>query len=418
VASIRTGYEWIIGSRYLRSGHRNRFISFISVISMLGLALGVAVLIVVLSVMNGFQQELRQRILSMTAHATLMGPDGTLKDWRRAREIALANDAVEAAAPYVEDQAMLVNGNRVSGALVRGVLPEEEVRVSRIGEHLRSGRLEDLRAGRYNIVLGTALAQELGVKVGDQVVVVVAKGNTTPIGVVPRIRRFHVSGILDAGMYEFDRGLALVAMADAARLYRLGDGVTGVRLSFHDLFKAPLLVRDVALAVGDGFYVSDWTRKHANFFRSIELTKTIMFMILVLVVGVAAFNIVSTLVMIVKEKQSDIAILRTLGAGPRNILGIFIVQGAVIGLLGTLAGVVLGIILSNNLEALVHGLEHILDTHFLDAKVYFMSDLPAEVQAHDVWRIAGTAFALCCLSTLYPAWRAALTQPAEALRHE
>lgn len=418
MASLRAGYEWLIGSRYLRSGHRNRFISFISVISMVGLALGVALLIAALSMMNGFQQELRHRILSMTAHATVMGPDGTLRDWRRAREIALANDAVQAAVPYVEDQAMLVNGSRVSGAMMRGVLPDEEARVSSIGEHLRSGRLADLRAGQYNIVLGYALARELEVAVGDRVVVVVAKGNTTPIGVVPRMRRFRVSGILDAGMYEFDRGLALVAMADAARLYRLGDGVTGVRLSFHDLFQAPLLVRDVALAVGDGYYVSDWTRKHANFFRSIELTKTIMFMILVLVVAVAAFNIVSTLVMIVKEKQSDIAILRTLGAGPRNILGIFIVQGAVIGLVGTLAGVALGVLISTNLETLVHGLERLLDTQFLDAKVYFMSDLPGEVQSKDVWRVAGTAFALCCLSTLYPAWRAALTQPAEALRHE
>lgn len=415
---MRAGYEWFIGSRYLRSGHRNRFISFISVISMLGLALGVAVLIVVLSVMNGFQHELRQRILSMTAHATLMGPDGTLQNWQSAREIALANGAVEAAAPYIEDQGMLVNGSKVSGAMVRGVLPQEEARVSRIGEHLRSGSLADLRPGQYNIVLGEVLAQELGLAVGDQVVVVVAKGNTTPIGVVPRMRRFRVSGTFAAGMYEFDRGLALVAMADAARLYRLGDGVTGVRLSFHDLFKAPSLVRDIALAVGDGYYVSDWTRKHANFFRSIELTKTIMFMILVLVVAVAAFNIVSTLVMIVKEKQSDIAILRTLGARPRSVLGIFIVQGAVIGLLGTLGGVALGVLVSSNLESLVHGLERILDTQFLDAKVYFMSDLPAQVQVNDVWRIAGTAFALCCLSTLYPAWRAALTQPAEALRHE
>lgn len=418
MSSLRAGYEWFIGSRYLRSGHRNRFISFISVISMLGLALGVAVLIVVLSVMNGFQQELRQRILSMTSHATIEGPDGDLQNWRSAREIALANRAVAAAAPYVEDQAMLVNGNRVSGALIRGVLPEEEARVSSIGEHLRAGNLADLRSGQYNVVLGYALAEELGLEVGEQVVVVVAKGNTTPIGVVPRMRRFRVSGILDAGMYEFDRGLAVVAMADASRLYRLGEDVTGVRLSFHDLFQAPSLVRDVALAVGDGYYVSDWTRKHANFFRSIELTKSIMFMILVLVVAVAAFNIISTLVMIVKEKQSDIAILRTLGAGRRNILGIFMVQGAVIGLLGTLAGVGLGILLSNNLEALVHGLEHVVGTQFLDAKVYFMSDLPAAVQAGDVWRIAGTAFALCCLSTLYPAWRAALTQPAEALRHE
>jgi lipoprotein-releasing system permease protein len=413
-----TPYEWFIGSRYLRSGHKNRFISFIAVISIVGLSLGVAVLIVVLSFMNGFEQELKQRILSMTAHATLMGPDGTLPDWRTAREIALANDTVRAAVPYVEDQAMLVHGSRVSGVQLRGVLPDLEAQVSSLGEKLSSGSLADLRPGEYRIVLGEALARELDVEVGDQVVAIVAKGNTTPIGVVPRMRRFTVSGIFSAGMYEFDRGLALIALADAARLLRLGDAVTGVRLSFDDVFKAPLLVRDVALAVGDGYYVSDWTRKHANFFRSIELTKGIMFVIILLVVGVAAFNIVSTLVMIVKEKQSDIAILRTLGASPRNVLAIFLVQGVVIGLLGILLGVGLGILGSNNLQSVVHALESVAHMQLIDAQVYFISDVPAEVQADDVWRIAGTAFVLCSLSTLFPAWRAARTQPAEALRHE
>jgi lipoprotein-releasing system permease protein len=415
---MRTRYEWFIGSRYLRSGHKNRFISFIAVISIVGLSLGVAVLIVVLSFMNGFEQELKQRILSMTAHATLMGPDGTLPDWRTAREIALANDTVRAAVPYVEDQAMLVHGSRVSGVQLRGVLPDMEAQVSSLGEKLSSGSLADLRPGEYRIVLGEALARELEVEVGDQVVAIVAKGNTTPIGVVPRMRRFTVSGIFSAGMYEFDRGLALTALADAARLLRLGDAVTGVRLSFDDVFKAPLLVRDVALAVGDGYYVSDWTRKHANFFRSIELTKGIMFVIILLVVGVAAFNIVSTLVMIVKEKQSDIAILRTLGASPRNVLAIFLVQGVVIGLLGILLGVGLGILGSNNLQSVVHALESVAHMQLIDAQVYFISDVPAEVQADDVWRIAGTAFVLCSLSTLFPAWRAARTQPAEALRHE
>ncbi len=313
---------------------------------------------------------------------------------------------------------MLVNGSHVSGALIRGIVPGEDRQVASLGAHMSAGSLTELVPGRYRIVLGTALAQELGVGIGDMVIVVVAQGNVTPVGVVPRLRRFTVSGIFSAGMYEFDRGLALISMQDAARLYRMGDAVTGVQLSLQDLFRAPVIVRDVALALGGGFFVSDWTRKHANFFRSIEITKGILFVILLLIVGVAAFNIVSTLVMVVKDKQSDIAILRTIGSTPRSILGIFIVQGAIIGLVGTLAGVTLGVLTSRYLESLVHGLERLLHTRFLDASVYFMSDLPALVELADVVRIAGTAFVLCCLSTLYPAWRAARTQPAEALRHE
>ena len=415
---MRAPYEWFVGSRYLRSGHRNRFISFISLISMLGLALGVAVLIVVLSVMNGFELELRQRILSMTSHATLMGLSGRLDEWPRIRARALENPAVQAAAPYVEDQGMLVNGEHVSGAQIRGIVPSEEERVGSLGSRMTSGRLEDLVTGSYRVVLGSALAEELDLQVGDPVVLIVAKGNATPLGIMPRLKRFTVSGIFSAGMYEFDRGLALIAMGDAAKLYRLGDGVTGVRMKLADLFQAPAVVREVAVGLGGGFYVSDWTRRHANFFRSIELTKSIMFFILLLVVAVAAFNIVSTLVMVVREKQSDIAILRTMGSTPRSVLGIFIVQGAIIGLLGTLGGIALGVLISSNLESLVHGLERLLGTQFLDASVYFMSDLPASVEWSDVLRIAGTAFALCCAATLYPAWRAARTQPAQALRHE
>jgi len=415
---MRVPYEWFIGSRYLRSGHRNRFISFIALISMLGLALGVAALIVVLSVMNGFEHELRQRILSMTSHATLMGLNGRLDDWARIRDEALENPAVVAAVPYIEDQGMLVNGERVSGAQVRGIAPAEERSVSSLASHMISGTLDALEPGSYRIVLGSALAEELDLELGDTVVLVVAQGNATPVGVIPRMRRFTVSGIFSAGMYEFDRGLALVALADAARLYRLGDGVTGVRLRLEDMFRAPAVVHDVAVALGGGYYVSDWTRRHANLFRSIELTKSIMFFILLLVVAVAAVNIVSTLVMIVKEKQSDIAILRTMGSKPRSVLGVFIVQGATIGLLGTLSGIGLGVLISNNLESLVHGLERMLDTRFMDASVYLMSDLPARVESGDVIQIAGTAFVLCCLSTLYPAWRAARTQPAQALRHE
>jgi lipoprotein-releasing system permease protein len=385
---------------------------------MLGLALGVAVLIVVLYVMNGFELELRQRILSMTSHATLMGLSGRLDDWPRIRAAALENPSVLAAAPYIEDQGMLVNGEHVSGAQIRGIVPAEEESVGSLASRMIKGRLEDLVTGSYRVILGSALAGELDLEVGDQVVVIVAKGNATPLGVMPRLKRFTVSGIFSAGMYEFDRGLALVAMGDAAKLYRLGDGVTGVRMKLADLFRAPAVVRDVAVGLGGGYYVSDWTRRHANFFRSIELTKRMMFFILLLVVAVAAFNIVSTLVMAVKDKRPDIAILRTVGAAPRSILAVFATQGTVIGLLGTLGGVLLGILLAVNLESLVHGLERLLNTRFLDASVYFMSDLPAHVEARDVGLIGVTAFVLCCLSTVYPAWRAARTDPARALRHD
>jgi lipoprotein-releasing system permease protein len=283
---------------------------------------------------------------------------------------------------------------------------------------MTTGELDSLAPGSFRIVLGAELARHLDVQPGDTVGVAVAQGSVTPLGVMPRIKRFTVSGVFASGMYEIDNTLALVAMADAARLLRLGNNITGLRLKLADPFSAPLTVRDVSIALGGGLYVDDWTREHANFFRSIELTKRMLFFILLLVVAVAAFNIVSTLVMAVKDKRPDIAILRTLGARPRSVLAIFATQGVVIGLLGTLGGVLLGLLIAHNLESLVHGLESLLGTRFLDASVYLMSDLPASVETRDVVSIALTAFALCCLSTLYPAWRAATTDPARALRHE
>lgn len=411
-------YEWLIGTRYLRSAHRRGFVSFVAAISVAGLMLGVAVLIVVLSVMNGFERELRTRILSVTSHATLMGLEGALPDWRAARAVALRTPGVEQAVPYVEAQAMLAAGPRVVGSAIRGVDPAEEGKAVGLAQRIQGGRLADLQAGAWRIILGAALATDLGVEVGDSVVLIAPEGAATPDGIVPRMRRFTVAGTFESGMYEFDRGLALVNIVDAARLYRLGDRVTGVRLALADPFRAPETVRDLALALGGGFYVSDWTRNHANFFRSIELTKSLMFVILLMIVGVAAFNIVATLVMIVKDKQPDIAILRTLGAGPRNVLAAFALQGTLIGLAGTAAGAALGVLLSRNLQSLVHGLERLLGVQFLDAKVYFMSDLPAYVEWRDVLQICGVAFALCALATLYPAWRAARTQPADALRHD
>ena len=412
-------YELFIGRRYLRSSRGNRFVSFISTISMVGVAIGVAVLIVVLSVMNGFEGELRNRILSLTSHATISAFGIGLSDWRATAERIEHSPDVVATAPYIEDQALLIAGAKSSGALVVGVLPDQEQKVAAINEKMTHGAFEDLAPGEYAVILGAELAKALGVSLGGRVVLVTSMRTTTPAGVMPRMRGFKVVGIFQAGMYEFDRNLAYVHLQDAARLYRMGEKVTGLRLKLVDMFTAPRVVRTLALSLGgEGYYIDDWTRKHANFFRSIQLTKTVMFVILLLVVGVAAFNIISTLVMVVKDKQADIAILRTIGASPRSILTIFVTQGTAIGAIGTLAGVALGVLLSFNLETLVHGLESLLGTHFMDAQVYYMSDLPAAVRWSDVLKISLTAFGLCCLSTLYPSWRAARTQPARALRHD
>ena len=412
-------YEWLIGTRYLRSAHRRGFVSFVAVISVCGLTLGVATLIVVLSVMNGFERELRSRILAVTAHATLSGLSGSLADWRTLQQRVQRQSGVLAAVPYVESQAMLANGQVMTGATVRGVLPEEERRATGLAQRVIQGSLDDLHDGGYGIILGTALARDLNVGVGGTVVVIAPQGTATPTGVVARMRRFRVVGLFSSGMYEFDRGLALTHMTDAARLFRLADAVTGLRLALADPLKAPAVARRVALSLGGaGFYVSDWTEDHANFFRSIEITKTMMFVILSMLVAVAAFNIVATLVMIVKEKQSDIAILRTLGAGPRNVLATFAVQGVLIGLAGTLLGALLGKTIADHLETLVTGLERLLGTQFMDASVYYISDLPAYVEGLDVLKVCSVAFVLCALATIYPAWRAARTTPAEALRHE
>lgn len=411
-------YEFLIGRRYLRSNRGNRFVSFISTISMLGIAIGVAVLIVVLSVMNGFEREVRGRILNLTSHATISAFGSGLPDWQGTAARIAERPEVVASAPYIEAQALLLAGANNSGAIVTGVQPELESKVTSITQKMAAGSFDQLADGSFGIVLGTELANALGVSLGERVVLVTPLRTTTPAGVVPRMRTFKVVGIFSAGMYEFDRNLAYINLNDAAKLYRMGEQVTGLRLKLEDLFEAPTLVRELALSLGGGYYIDDWTRKHANFFRSIQLTKSAMFLILLLVVAVAAFNIVSTLVMVVKDKRVDIAILRTIGASPRGILTIFMTQGTAIGLIGTAAGVALGVLISINLETLIHGLEALLGVHFLDAKVYYISDLPATVEWPDVARISLTTFLLCCLSTLYPAWRAARTQPAQSLRHD
>ena len=418
--ALQAPFELRIGRRYLRSTG-NRFLSFISAISMVGVAIGVAVLIVVLSVMNGFEHELRARILSLTSHATVTAFGEGLAAWPELRAEALLNPRVAAVTPFVEGEVLLIAdrpGGASGAATLRGVDPALERGVSALHERLTSGSMQGLAPGGFAVILGQELAGRLGVGVGDAVVVAVAKGHVTPAGVVPRLRRFTVAGLFRSGMYEIDATLAVVHIGDAARLLRLGQNVSGLRLAVNDPYEAPTAVREVARALGGGLYVEDWTQRNANFFRSIELTKRMMFFILLLVVAVAAFNIVSTLVMAVKDKQPDIAILRTIGARPASILAVFTTQGTVIGLLGTIAGVALGVLLSVNLESLIHGLERLSGIRFMDASVYLMSDLPARVEPRDVALIAGTAFALCCLSTVYPAWRAATTDPARALRHD
>jgi lipoprotein-releasing system permease protein len=411
-------FETWIGSRYVRSRSRNSFVSLISGISMAGIAIAVLVLIVVMSVVNGFERELKDRLLAMMGHASIEDVDGRLADYDSLLDLSVANRRVRAAAPYVDGQALLVAGKELSGAELRGIEPALEDAVSGIGEVMQSGSLASLEPGTFNIVLGIELAETLGVAEGEKVTVTLAEGIVTPAGVIPRTKRFTVSGIYRVGMYEFDRRLAFINIDDAQRLYRKKDVITGVRLAVTDIYAAPDIVREVAREFGKLVLVSDWTRVHVNFFRSIQITKSILFVILLLVVAVAAFNIVSTLVMVVKDKQADIAILRTVGANPGSILRIFITQGTIVGLIGTLAGVVLGVIAAVNLEAIVGFLEGVFGIKFLAADVYFISDLPSELNWGDVVRIASIAFVLALVSTLYPAWVAARTAPAEALRYD
>jgi lipoprotein-releasing system permease protein len=411
-------YELLLGLRYTRAKRRNHFISFISLASMLGIGLGVATLIVVLSVMNGFESELRQRILGMASHATISGNSEGLPDWSGVAAMAQQNPEVAGTAPYIEGEALVKVGSEISGTVIRGVLPGEEAKVSEIGQHMSAGALTDLVGGEYNIVLGHELAQQLGVTVGDKVDLMIPQLSVTPAGVLPRFRRFNVVGVFRIGMYEFDRGLVLVHLDDAAALYRMGSNVTGVRLKLHDLFSAPRVAREIAQVTPGAYFVSDWTRSHANFFRAVATEKTVMFLILSLLVGIAAFNIVSTLVMVVQDKQADIAILRTLGATPRSIMAVFMVQGSVIGVIGTVIGVSLGVLLALNVQTLVPLLEAATGRQFLSPDIYYISDLPSDLKLGDVIQISLLSLALGLVSTLYPAWRASRVQPAEALRYE
>jgi lipoprotein-releasing system permease protein len=407
-----------IGLRYTHAKRRTHFISFISLTSMLGIALGVTALITVLSVMNGFEQELRERILGMASHATVSTYGGRLEDWQSVEQLVHEHDEVIAAAPYVRGESMLSAGKQVSGAIIRGIMPDAEGTVSDVVAHIQDGSVRHLRPGDYGIILGRELAYALGVGLGDPVTVVSPRIMVGPVGVLPRLRRFTVVGVFEVGMYEYDRGVALVHMEDAARLFQLDDDITGVRLKLDDLFRAPAVAAELGRQLGGDYLVRDWTRQHANFFRAVKTEKRVMFIILTLIIAVAAFNIVSTLVMVVADKRSDIAILRTLGAAPRTIMMVFVIQGAIIGVLGTLLGVAGGVALALNIETLVPAIESFFNVQFLAPDVYYISEVPSELHWDDVGTMSAVALVLSLLATLYPAWRAARTHPVEALRYE
>ena len=411
-------YELLVGLRYTRAKRRNHFISFISATSMAGIALGVAALIVVLSVMNGFQKELRTRILGVASHVQIAGLDGRLTDWQAVSKLALEDKRVKAAAPFVNAQGMLSNGQSVRGSVVRGILPEMEDKVAEIGQHMRAGRLDALRPGAFNIVLGSELARALGVLTGDKVALIAPQGQVTPAGVIPRLKQFTVVGMFEVGMFEYDAGLALVHLEDAQKLYQMGDAVSGVRLRLEDLFASRSVARDLMAKLDPSYFATDWTRSHANFFRAVEIEKRVMFIILLLIVAVAAFNIVSTLVMAATDKQADLAILRTLGASPASIVQVFMVQGTLIGVIGTFAGLVLGVLLALNIATVVPFVENLLGFKILAKDIYYISDLPSDVQLGDVTTIGIVSLVLSFIATLYPSWRASRTNPAEALRYE
>ena len=408
--------ELFIGLRYTRAKRRNHFISFISLVSMLGIAVGVTALITVISVMNGFERQLTDRILGMVADATISGVGESVQDWQDTVKQAYANPHVRGAAPYVEKVALL-QGRRVTGGVIRGVLPDEEDKVSDIGRKMTRGTLAALTPGSYGIVLGDELAMQLGVTVGDKVTVYTPDVSVTPIGALPRFKRCSVVGIFSVGFQEYDDGMAVMNMTDAEHLFQL-DGPTGIRLKLDDKFRAWEIGDALAQKLGQFYRVQDWREGHANFFSAVSMEKKVMFIILSLIVAVAAFNLVSTLVMLVQDKQADIAILRTLGISPRSVMSVFMVQGTIVGSVGIALGVLGGALLATNLPALVKWVEHVFHVEFLSPDIYYISEVPSDMHWSDVGWIAAVAFVFCLFATVYPAWRAARTQPAAALRYE
>ena len=409
-------FETMIGLRYVRAQRRNHFISFISMSSMIGVALGVMALITVISVMNGFEKELKDRILGMASHAVIEELNG-LKDWQLVINNIKDHPEIVGAAPYFHAEGMLTKDKIVNGVIIRGILPHEETNVAIVAEKMIEGDLNDLKSTEFNIILGAELVRKLNLEIGDKVTLVAPQANFTPAGILPRLKRFTLIGIFEVGMHEFDGGLALIHMDDALRLFRKSNP-TGIRLKTNNILKAPTISREIASQLSNKYWVIDWTQRHSNFFRALKTEKTVMFVILTLIVAVAAFNIISTLVMAVSDKQSDIAVLRTLGASPKSILKIFIIQGTIIGAIGILLGVIGGVWLASNIETLVPALENMLGYKFLSPDVYYISDLPSDMHWSDVILIGVVSFVLCLFATIYPAFRAANTLPAEALRYE
>ena len=411
-------YELMVGLRYTRARRRNRFIGVNSAVSMIGIAVGVWALIVVLSVMNGFQKEVRTRILAVVSHLQIVADDNRLDDWKSVAQIAAQNPHVVGSAPFVQAQAMLSNGQGMRGAAVRGILPAEEEKVADLARHMRAGSLDDLRAGQFGVVLGIDLARALGVTRGDKIALIAPQGVVTPAGVIPRLKQFTVAGIFEAGLVDADSALALIHMQDAQALYQMGTSVSGVRLKLDDLFAARTVAYELLNKLPRDVFASDWTRSHANFFRAVEIEKRMMFLILALIVFVAAINIISTLAMAVVDKQADIAILRTLGAAPGSILQIFMVQGMVLGVVGTVAGVIVGIVTALNIDVIVPAIERAFNIKFLSKDVYMIPDLPSDLQMTDVVSIAVMALVLSFVATILPSLRAARVNPVEALRYE
>ena len=417
---MKLPYEWQIGWRYTRAGKRttgNGFISFIALVSMSGIALGVAALIVVLSVMNGFQKEVRDRMLSVLAHVEIFSPTGSMPNWQLTAQEARQNKEVIGAAPYVEAQALLTRQDAVSGVALRGVDPSLEPQVSDIGKEMKAGSLAALTPGDFGIVLGADLAISLGVTVGDKITLVAPEGTMTPAGLLPRLKQFTVVGVFESGHYEFDSTLALINIRDAQALFRL-PAPTGVRLKLTDMQRAPEVARQLATTMTGNLYLRDWSQQNRNWFAAVQTEKRMMFIILTLIIAVAAFNLVSTLVMTVTDKQPDIAILRTMGAQPRSIMKIFIVQGIAIGFIGTVLGVAGGTLIATNIDVIVPFIERLLHVQFLPRDIYFISELPSDPRVNDITTIGVISFVLATLATIYPSWRAARVNPAEALRYE
>ena len=407
-----------IGLRYTRAKRRTQFISFVTLASVLGIALSVTALITVLSVMNGFVGKISERMLSMTSHATISGLYGQLDNWQALEQQLKTYPHIQGTAPFINGQVMINADRRVNGSVVSGILPDYETRVSDIADKMKMGKLSNLVAGEYGIVLGLEQANYLGVTVGDKVTLISPQVNSTPAGVVPRMRRFTVVGIFQVGMYEYDRNMALIHMDDAAKLFRMGNTVTALRIKMDDLLNAPQITLALAKSFAGNYSVSDWTMAHDNFFQAIKMEKKVMSIILLLMVAVSAFNIVSTLIMVVTDKRSDIAILKTQGLTSASVMGIFMVLGTVIGILGTILGVICGVLLAINVPEIVSGIENLFHVKFLNAQTYYISELPSELLWSDVWATAGMAFLLSLLATIYPAWQAAKINPAEVLRYE